>query len=96
MNKLIQTNTVKYINEVSDYLLENEEITFFTEKEIITVSTDSGIQLYSDYEGLCNDWLNTDIDKSDKYYRNPFNIEQMEYDKKSYYDYKKGVWFDLY
>lgn len=96
MNKLIQTNTVKYINEVSYYLLENEEITFFTENEEITVSTDSGIQLYSDYEGLCNEWLNTDIHESDKDYRNPFNIEQMEYDKQSYYDYKKGVWFDLY
>lgn len=96
MKNLIQTNTVKYINEVSYYLLENEEITFFTENETITVSTDSDIMLFSDYETLCNDWLNTDIDKSNKDYRNPFNIEKMEYDKQSYYDYKKGVWFDLY
>lgn len=96
MNTLIQTNTVKHINEVSDYLLENEEITFFTENETITVPTDSDIQLYADYEELCNEWLNTGIHESDKDYRDPFNIEQMEYDKKIYYDFKKGVWFDLY
>ena len=96
MNKIIKNNTVKYVNEVFNYIEENEEITFYTETEIFTVSTNSDIMLFSDYEGLCSEWLNTDIHESDKDYRNPFNIEKMKNDKKTYYDYKKNVWFDVY
>lgn len=96
MNELIKNNTVKYVNEVFNYIEENEEITFYTETEIFTVSTNSDIMLFSDYEELCKEWLNTGIHESDKDYRNFLDIEKMKYDKKTYYDYKKNIWFDVY
>lgn len=74
---------------MDNLVMENKELTFYTVEGKVTCFTDS-LQVYDDYESLCDDWLNTELHESDDGYRTGNGIEQ---DRDEYYDYFKGVWF---
>jgi len=70
-------------------VMENDELTFYNVEGKITCFTDS-LQIYYDYETLCNDWLNTGLQEDDEAFR---TSKDEERDRDEYYDYFKGVWF---
>ena len=76
---------------------ESEEITFYTENDIFTVpSDDSNICTFHSYKNICDEWLNTDIYETSEFYRDYKDIEQKQFDKERYYDYKRRLWFVTY
>ena len=78
--------------DIGKLIMENEEITFYNTEGKITCFTDS-LQIYYDYETLCDDWLNTGLHESDEGYRTSIDEEK---DRDEYYDPYKGVWFDCW
>lgn len=77
---------------MDNLVMENEELTFYNVEGKITCFTDS-LQIYYDYETLCDDWLNTGLHESEDGYRTG---EGKEEDRDEYYDYFKGIWFDCW
>lgn len=73
-------------------VMENNEITFYTVEGKLTCFTDN-LQIYYDYETLCDDWLNTGLQEDDEGFR---RSEDEEKDRDEYYDYFKGIWFDCW
>lgn len=86
-------NTIEEVNKISNYILNNEETTFYTENEIFTVNNGIDIHLFTDYKELCDEWLNIGLNKSDDSYRNYLDTKTKSQDKKEYYDYRKNIWF---
>lgn len=66
-----------------------DETTFYTADGEITCPR-TNVKIFSDYEGLCNDWLNTGLHESEAGFR---TSEDEEFDRNEYYDYIKDVWF---
>ena len=90
----MKDNTIDIINQLSEEI-EEQGTTFYTAEGIHEVPAGGSVMLYSTYEELCEEWLNTGVSASDEAYRNHTNKEQEEADKQEYFDYKKGIWFAL-
>lgn len=85
----------KAYSKIEKMIELNKEITLYTNEEIIKVipSECMHISFYENWNDLCDEWLNTGVPLNDECYRHTDDIKQMEQDKHSYYDYKKGLWF---
>lgn len=73
-------------------LEETDEITMYTADEIFTAMVGNIHWFFSYYE-MCDEWFNTGIPADDFCYRDADDAEQMEKDKREFYDYKKKLWF---